>query len=77
MFAQPSRKQDVIHTKRGIGYFVSENEEKVLEINVKVLKRPPFLIVFKTMALRCNFFEEVKAHLTPTLKNRMMKKNKK
>lgn len=64
------QEQDVIHNKRGIGYFVSENGyEKVLDIKRTAFKEDTLPDVFKTMALLNVTFEEVQASYNAYLKN--------
>ncbi len=64
------QEQDVIHNKRGIGYFVSENGyDKVLKIKRKEFKEEMLPDVFKKMKLLDVNFEEVKASYTTYLKN--------
>ena len=65
------QEQDVIHNKRGIGYFVSENGyDKVLKIKRKEFKEEMLPDVFKKMKLLDVNFEEVKASYTTYLKNK-------
>ena len=64
------QEQEVIHNKRGIGYFVSENGyEKVLDIKRTAFKENTLPDVFKTMALLNVTFEEVKTSFNTYLKN--------
>ena len=64
------QEQDVIHNKRGIGYFVSKNGyEKVLDIKRTAFKEDTLPDVFKTMALLNVTFEEVKTSFNAYLKN--------
>ncbi|WP_347925180.1 GntR family transcriptional regulator [Pontimicrobium sp. SW4] len=61
---------NVIHNKRGVGYFVSESGyEKVLEIKRKEFKEEVLPDVFKKMKLLDVTFEEVKASFNTYLKN--------
>jgi len=54
------QEQDVIHNKRGIGYFVSENGyDKVLDIKRKEFKQEMLPDVFKKMKLLNVTFDEV------------------
>jgi len=63
------QEQDVIHNKRGIGYFVSENGyDKVLDIKRKELKQETLPNVFKKMKLLDVTFEEVKTSYDTYLK---------
>ncbi len=63
------QEQDVIHNKRGIGYFVSENGyDKVLDIKRKEFKEEMLPDVFKKMKLLDVTFEEVKASFNDYLK---------
>lgn len=56
------QEQDVIHNKRGIGYFVSENGyDKVLNIKRKEFKQGMLPDVFKNMKLLDISFKEVTA----------------
>jgi DNA-binding transcriptional regulator YhcF (GntR family) len=56
------QEQDVIHNKRGIGYFVSENGyDKVLNIKRKEFKQEMLPDMFKNMKLLDISFKEVTA----------------
>ena len=64
------QEQDVIHNKRGIGYFVSENGyDKVLDIKRKEFKEETLADVFKKMKLMDVTFEEVTTSYNTYLKN--------
>ena len=64
------QEQDVIHNKRGIGYFVSENGyDKVLDIKRKEFKEETLPDVFKKMKLLDVTFEEVTTSYNTYLKN--------
>jgi len=64
------QEQNVIHNKRGIGYFVSENGySKVLEIKRKEFKQETLPDVFKKMNLMDVTFEEVKIAYNTYLNN--------
>ena len=64
------QEQEVIHNKRGIGYFVSENGyDKVLDIKRKEFKEETLPDAFKKMKLLDVTFEEVKVSYNVYLKN--------
>ncbi len=64
------QEQNVIHNKRGIGYFVSEKGyDTVLEIKRKEFKQEILPEVFKKMKLLDVTFEEVKTSYNTYLNN--------
>jgi DNA-binding transcriptional regulator YhcF (GntR family) len=63
------QEQDVIHNKRGIGYFVSENGyDKVLDIKRKEFKEEMLPNIFKKMKLLEVTFEDVTTSYNAYLK---------